>query len=188
MTPSFESTRVADDRVYQAVRQLSHPAGAMYSAAPEDPAHRDGDAHCGRSDDGTGVAQAGCCCTCPLRPENAWRCLSNVGQDPVIYWRFISGWQALPPGDTSNRRPSHLLDCGRPQPVRSRVRLNRVAAGRQHFAGAPAHSCPAAVAMPVRATSSRGDEKPHSLGVCFVGEPLACCLPGHSKGERDLIP
>lgn len=68
------------------------------------------------------------------------------------------------------------------------VRLNRVAAGRQHFAGAPAHSCPAAVAMAVRATSSRGDEKPHSLGVCFVGEPLACCLPGHSKGERDLIP
>jgi len=54
--------------------------------------------------------------------------------------------------------------------------------------GRPRHSCPAAVAMPVRATSSRGDEKPHSLGVCFVGEPLACCLPGHSKGERDLIP
>jgi len=40
------------------------------------------------------------------------------------------------------------------------VRLNRVAAGRQHFAGAPANSCPAAAAMPVRATSSRGDEKP----------------------------
>ena len=91
MTPSFESTRVADDRVYQVVRQLSHPAGAMYSAAPEDPAHRDGDGHCGRSDDGTGIAQAECCCTCPLRPENAWRCLSNVGQDPVIYWRSFPG-------------------------------------------------------------------------------------------------